>query len=137
MKLKRARRSLYVTGFFLLFSIELVIAVFIKDGFVRPYLGDFLVVIMIYCFLMAITNFAVIRSLVVVLIFSFALEFFQMLNIVKIMQYQPPNWVMVVLGSSFSVWDLLAYSLGLAAVGLLESSKAYLSEKSSSTITGK
>jgi nitrogen fixation/metabolism regulation signal transduction histidine kinase len=34
----------------LLFSIEVVIAFFVDDNIVRPYLGDVFVVILIYCF---------------------------------------------------------------------------------------
>ena len=32
-----------------LFMIEVLIALFVHDSFIRPYLGDFLVVILIYC----------------------------------------------------------------------------------------
>ena len=35
----------------LLFVVEIFIAVFIYDQFVHPYVGDYLVVILIYCFL--------------------------------------------------------------------------------------
>src|SRR4051812_22461106 len=35
----------------LLFATEVAIAMFVHDRFIRPYFGDFLVVILIYCFL--------------------------------------------------------------------------------------
>ncbi|MFT5385169.1 MAG: hypothetical protein ACI81W_002574, partial [Saprospiraceae bacterium] len=34
-----------------LFLIEVGIAVFIQDRIIRPYIGDLLVVILIYCFI--------------------------------------------------------------------------------------
>lgn len=118
--LKRNTRAVYLTGFFTLLIIEILIAKFVHDDFIRPYLGDFLVVILIYTFLMSISNTPVLKGLVIVLIFSFAVEFFQLVNIVKLLQYQPPRIIMIMLGSSFSAWDLLAYSLGILSTGMLE-----------------
>ncbi|WP_251743147.1 DUF2809 domain-containing protein [Gramella sp. AN32] len=101
-------------------SIEVFIVNFIKDGFIRPYVGDFLVVVLIYCFVMWISGIPVLKGLVGVLAFSVAVEFFQLINIVKVLQYQPPKILMIVLGSSFSVWDLLAYFLGILFTGSAE-----------------
>ncbi len=120
MNLKRNKRIYDWSGFIILLIIEIFIAAYIQDDFIRPYLGDFLVVILIYCFLMAISQLSVFKALVTVFLFSFAVEFFQLINIVKVLQYQPPKIVMIILGSSFSVWDLLAYSLGLFTCLLLE-----------------
>lgn len=119
-KLKRHSKLYYFLGFIFLLVIEILIAKFVADDFVRPYLGDFLVVILIYCFLMAISRISVIKGLMLVLFFSFTVEFFQLVNIVKTLQYQPPKVVMLVLGSSFSVWDLLAYSLGIITCYFIE-----------------
>ncbi len=118
--MKRNKKIYYWFGFIILLTIEIFIASYIKDDFIRPYLGDFLVVILIYCFLMAISQLSVLKGIITVLVFSFAVEFFQLINIVKVLQYQPPKIVMVILGSSFSVWDLLAYSLGLFTCLILE-----------------
>ena len=113
IKLKRNTKQNYFLGFTALLIIEILIARYISDDFIRPYLGDFLVVVLLYCFLMAFSRLPILKALIIVLVFSYAVEFFQMINIVKVMQYQPPEVVMIILGSSFSVWDLLAYTLGL------------------------
>lgn len=118
--MERNTRKHYFLGFIILLVIEILIAKFVQDDFIRPYLGDFLVVILIYCFLMAASNISIIKGLLAVLLFSFAVEFFQLINIVKVLQYQPPKAVMIVLGSSFSVWDLLAYVLGVFTCFLIE-----------------
>jgi len=120
MQLDRNKRRYYLIGFFLLLLIEISIAKYVQDDFVRPYLGDFLVVILLYCFLMSVSKLRVRKGLIIVLSFSFAVEFFQLIDIEKILQFQPPEIVMIVLGSSFSVWDLLAYSLGIIFCYLLE-----------------
>ena len=113
MMLLKNNKKAYLAGFLFLLVAEIIIAMFVKDDFIRPYLGDFLVVILLYCFLMAVSRISILKALIMVLIFSYAVEFFQMINIVKVMQYQPPEVVMIILGSSFSVWDLLAYTMGL------------------------
>lgn len=116
MNIRRNSKLTYFIGFIFLLIIEILIAKYVEDDFIRPYGGDFLVVILIYCFLMAISKISVLRGILVVLIFSFSIEFFQMINYVKVMQYQPPEVVMIILGHDFSGWDLLAYSLGLLLV---------------------
>ena len=120
MQLDRNKRRYYLIGFFLLLLIEISIAKYVQDDFVRPYLGDFLVVILLYCFLMSVSKLRVRKGLIIVLFFSFAVEFFQLIDIEKILQFQPSEIFMIVLGSSFSVWDLLAYSLGIIFCYLLE-----------------
>ena len=118
--LNRNRKRNYLIGFFSLLIIEILIASFIKDDFIRPYLGDFLVVIMLYCFLMGISRFAIYKSLFIVLVFSFTIEFLQLIDIPKLFQYQPPKSIMIILGNSFSVWDLVAYLLGLISCLIIE-----------------
>ena len=128
MRLTRNKRLYYFLGFLFLLFIEILIARFVSDSFMRPYLGDFLVVILIYCFLMWISRISVLKGLIIVLMFSFAVEFFQLINIVKVLQHQPPKIVMIILGSSFSVWDLLAYKLGIFLVDLIILDFEFLSE---------
>lgn len=132
LNLNRNKRLYYFLGFTVLLIIEILIARYIKDDFVRPYLGDFLVVILLYCFLMSVCKVSVLKGMIIVLVFSFAVEFFQMINIVKVLQYQPPEIIMIALGSSFSNWDLLAYSLGIVFIWMIE---FYLNSKM--VITGK
>lgn len=44
------KRLKYLIAFLLMFAVEVLIAAFVHDGFVRPYLGDVFVVILIYFF---------------------------------------------------------------------------------------
>ena len=43
-------RWFYAICFIGLFIVETLIALFVRDAFIRPYMGDILVVILIYCF---------------------------------------------------------------------------------------
>ncbi len=44
----------YLSAFFILLTIEVFIALFVHDNFIRPYIGDVLVVIVIYTFIRGI-----------------------------------------------------------------------------------
>lgn len=118
--LNRNTKTAYFTGFIFLLLVEISIALFVKDDFIRPYLGDFLVVILIYCFLMIVSKIPVMEALLMVLLFSFMVEFLQLVNLPKLLGFQPSWWFKIVLGSSFSAWDLLAYCFGILCTGMLE-----------------
>ena len=104
----------------LIFLIEVLIALFVHDNFVRPYLGDVLVVILIYCFIKSFLKLPVLPILVFVLIFSFTVEFLQFLNIVEKLHLEKSKIARTVIGTSFSWIDLLTYIVGIAIVILIE-----------------
>lgn len=104
----------------LIFFIEVLIALFVHDSFVRPYLGDVLVVILIYCFLKSFLQLPVLTVAIFVLIFSFAIEFLQFLNIVEKLRLEKSKIARTVIGTSFSWIDLLTYIVGIAIVIIVE-----------------
>ena len=104
----------------LVFVIEVLIALYVTDTFVRPYLGDVLVVILIYCFLKSFLKLPVLTVSLFVLALSFAIEFLQFLNIVEKLGLENSKVARTVIGTSFSWTDLLAYIIGIAIVLLTE-----------------
>lgn len=104
----------------LVFGIEVLIALYVTDTFVRPYLGDVLVVILIYCFLKSFLKLPVLTVALFVLALSFAIEFLQFLNIVENLGLENSKVARTVIGTSFSWTDLLAYIIGIAIVLLTE-----------------
>jgi len=104
----------------LLLTIEIYIGMYITDNFVRPYLGDFLVVILIYCFLKFFWTERPLKVAIYVLIFSFVVEFLQYFKILEILELQENKLASIIIGASFSFEDLLAYFLGIAAVLIVE-----------------
>ena len=104
----------------LLFLTEITIALYVHDNFIRPYFGDFLVVILLYCFLMSFLKISIWVAAALVLVFSFAIETAQYFNIVEKLGLQSNKIVKVVLGNSFAWVDLLAYTLGILAVISME-----------------
>ncbi len=100
----------------LLFAIEVVIAIFFKDGFIRPILGDFLVVILIYSFLMAFVVMNKFRWALAVLVLACFIEFLQYLNIMAMLGLSHNTFTRMVLGTTFTWEDILAYTLGIGFV---------------------
>jgi Protein of unknown function (DUF2809) len=104
----------------LLFVIEVLIALFVRDRFIRPYGGDVLVVMLVYC---AVRSFFVLRPLplaIGVLIFSFTVEFLQYLNIVDILGLRNSEVASTVIGTLFEWGDLLAYVVGIVIILIFE-----------------
>ena len=100
----------------LLFLTEIAIAMYVHDDFIRPYFGDFLVVILLYCFVKSFVKVSVLIAASLVLVFSFAIEIAQYFNMVEKLGLQHSKIARVVLGNSFAWMDLLAYVLGILTV---------------------
>ncbi len=111
----------------LLFIVEVLIALFVRDRFVRPYVGDVLVVILLYCFIKAFVSMPVPTLAILVLFFAFTIEFLQYLNIVEKLGLQTSTIASTVLGTSFAWYDILAYIAGTVIILVVE--KKTLSKK--------
>ena len=107
----------------LLFVTEILIAKFAHDRIVRPYIGDVLVVMLIYCFIRSFFNTPPLKTAVGVLVFSYMIELLQYFNIVTILGLQQHRWARIIIGTSFAWIDLLAYTIGIALVSYLEKIK--------------
>lgn len=53
----------------LFFIIEVLIALYVKDNFVRPYVGDYLVVMLIYCAVRTFIKASPVKTALAVLLF--------------------------------------------------------------------
>jgi len=104
----------------LIFTVEVLIALFVHDDFVRPYLGDFLVVILMYCFIRSFLRLPVLTVAASVLCFASAIEALQFLNVVEKLGLQESKFARTVLGTSFSWLDLLTYAIGIVVVVWIE-----------------
>lgn len=104
----------------LVFSIETLIALYVNDSFVRPYLGDVLVVVLIYCFIKSFLDLKVWKTALFVLLFAFAIEFLQYLNFVEKLGLQDSKIARTIIGTSFCWRDILCYLVGILLVIAVE-----------------
>ncbi len=97
-------------------AIEIGIALYLHDAIIRPYVGDVLVVILIYCFVKSFLNVSVSKAAIGVLLFAFLIETLQYVAIVEKLRLQDNRLARTVIGTSFSWEDILAYIFGIASV---------------------
>ncbi len=103
-----------------LLGVEISIALYVNDRFVRPYVGDFLVVILIYYFAKAFVAAPFWRLFWAVLFFAYFVELAQYLQLLRFLGWQNSPVARVVMGVAFEWGDMLAYTLGMLAVAAFE-----------------
>ncbi|MEN9353759.1 MAG: hypothetical protein RL318_1084 [Fibrobacterota bacterium] len=105
-----------------IFLVELLIAtVWAKVPFVREDLGDFLVVILLYCIAKAVRDFAPLPLAASVLAFSFCVEFAQYFHIADRMGFARGSIPSIVIGTTYQTTDLLMYLAGCLTAWLVDS----------------
>jgi len=99
-----------------LFLIEVFIALFVNDKIIRPFLGDFLVVIFLYFLARGIFKAGPFVIACSVLVFSYAIEIGQYFKLVELMGLKDNRFAEIIIGQVFSWWDLVAYFSGIVFV---------------------
>ncbi len=102
------------------FIVEVLIALYVKDNFVRPYVGDYLVVMLIYCAVRTIIKASPVKVAVGVLLFAYLIETLQYFRIVDRLGLAGNTLAKTVIGYGFEWWDMLAYTLGVLTILLVE-----------------
>jgi len=103
-----------------LLLVEILIARFAHDGFVRPYAGDFLATIFLYCLLKSVWPASAWQVALAALLVSYAIEGAQLAHLLQWLGWQHSRMARLLLGSQFEWGDMLAYTLAAALVLLVE-----------------
>jgi hypothetical protein len=93
---------------------------FTHDAFIRPFVGDFLVVILLYCLVKSFTRTAVYPTAIAVFLFSWFVEWMQYFHWVDRLGLDHSYFARMLLGNYFSWVDLLMYTLGILLVIVVE-----------------
>ena len=109
--------KLYFLAFVFLLVIEVLIAKFVTDSFIRPFVGDYLVMILIYLFSRTWLKGNDRVQILGVLLFCYSVEIAQKFNLVQILGLEQYRLARIIIGTHYDVNDLVAYSL--AALTLL------------------
>ncbi len=96
------------------------IALFVRDGFVRPFLGDALATAWLYVTARAVLTARPWMVALGVLAVAWGLEFAQYLELLRWLGLEHARLARVVLGAAFDPLDLLAYVVGVAGVMVTE-----------------
>ena len=103
-----------------LFFTEVAIALFVRDTIIRPYGGDLLVVIFLYCLLKSFFRIPVKNAIFGVLLFCFFIEALQYFQFIRLLDLQDDPVASAVLGSHFEWLDILLYLLGGLSIFIAE-----------------
>lgn len=124
-------RGWYALCFVLLFAAEVMIALFVRDRFVRPYGGDVLVTVLICCFVRIFFPEGFRALPLAVFAFAAAVEVGQYFDLVSRLGLAGNTVLQVALGSTFSWADIVCYAAGCALFFLAERcAKTYKKQKS-------
>lgn len=102
----------YLLAFMVITLIEVCIALFIHDKVIRPFVGDILVVILMYTCIRAFVLKSIKLLPIYLFVFSFAIEWLQYIKILKILQLQHNRFLSIVFGTTFDIKDILCYLVG-------------------------
>lgn len=113
----------------LLFLIEVYIAVFVNDQFIRPFGGDVLVVILIYCCVKAFWKINTTIAALSVFIFACTVEGLQYFNLIDRLGWRQYPLLVIIIGTTFSWEDIFAYAIGTAIALIGESLNLKISRR--------
>lgn len=114
------KRILNSTAFVVLLAVEIFIALFVHDSFVRPYIGDVLVVIVIYYFIRIFLPEGCRWLPAAVFVFAASVEILQYFHLVERLGLQGNIFMKVLIGSVFDVKDIVCYGAGCLILGVIE-----------------
>lgn len=112
-------RIKYIIIFGITFILEIIIAKYMHDKIIRPYVGDILVVICLYTFAKSIFVDKIKWLSLYVLILAVIVEILQYFNYAQIL-FGDNKIAKTLLGSSFDVKDILCYVAGYIIIILGE-----------------
>ncbi len=117
---KTKLRIRYVVCFILSLLIEILIALFVHDKFIRPYVGDALVVIVLYCAVRVIIPKKCKLLPLYIFIFAAGVECLQYFHLVQLLGLEKNKFMSVLIGSVFDVKDIICYAVGCLIIFIYE-----------------
>lgn len=113
------KRFSYFLIFCSLMAVEVCIALFVHDSFIRPYVGDMLVTLLLCCMVRVVIPDQVRLLPLYVFLFAACVEIGQYFDVVALMGLEDNRLISIALGRTFSWLDLVCYTVGcVVASGL-------------------
>ena len=113
-------RIVYALIFAALLCVELCIGLFVHDGFVRPYVGDVLVTVLLCCLCRVVVPTGLAALPMYVFVFSALVEAAQYVDVVKLLGLEDNAVISTIVGRTFSWADLICYAVGCLSFWLVE-----------------
>lgn len=131
VKYERFFRLNYICGglSLLLLGVLIFIALFVRDDFIRPFVGDVLVVVWLYCSISSVCRCNPLKLAGLVCGIAFMIEIRQYLQMLHWFGEESNAALKVILGTTFDWLDLVAYLVGAAICVFVD--RSWLSKSSS------
>ena len=117
---KSQKRIIYFISTILLLAVEVCIALFVHDDFIRPYIGDVLVVVVIYTFIRIFIPERFRLIPLYIFVFAAGVEIAQYFDIVQILHLENNGFLSILIGSTFDIKDIICYGVGCLLLGIYE-----------------
>ena len=116
-----SKRKKYIISALLLLTIcILIVVLFDSYSIIRGFLGDVIVVALIYSIIKIFFDIAPLKLCIYILIFTYFVELIQYFDFVKLIGLSENALARTMIGTTFDVKDLAAYTLGAIFTYLIE-----------------
>lgn len=109
----------YIVSFVAILCIEILIAIYVHDSFVRPFIGDILVVMLVYSFIRIFIPTGISALPFYVFLFACFVEAMQYFRLVDTLDITN-RVARIALGSTFDWRDIACYGAGCIIIILFE-----------------
>lgn len=104
----------------LVFAVEVIIATRLPHvSWVRAYLGDVLVVVLLYAMIRSVLRINDYLVLLMVFVFACGIEFAQYFHVAERLGYVRGDVMYTIIGNTFSWGDIICYAAGCAVTGII------------------
>lgn len=110
----------FLFAFLVLLATEIFIGIYVNDSIIRPYIGDFLVVILMYTFIRGIVQKHIRFLPIYLFVFAVAVEVAQYFRIVYLLNMQDNKVISTIIGNSFDIKDILCYLIATVILFMWE-----------------
>ncbi len=111
MKTSKLFRLIFFLCALALLVIEILIGLFVRDSFVRPYLGDTLVVILLWCIIRVVIPDRFVWLSGAIFLFAVLVEISQIFPLCDVLGVEN-RLLRTLMGTSFAWGDIVAYFAG-------------------------
>ena len=113
------KRLVFLAVFVFLFFVEVLIALYVHDDFVRPYVGDMIVTVVVWAFARIVFPDRFKLMSLYVMIFAILVEVGQYFNYVDLLGITNPILV-TMMGTSFAWADIACYAVGCVVAAVAD-----------------
>ena len=102
----------YLIAFLIFFITEVLIALFVRDKIIRPFIGDVLVIILMYTFIRSIIQRPIKALPIYLFLFAVMIEITQYFHLVDRLGLKDNKLMSTIMGTTFDIRDILCYFAG-------------------------